>query len=274
MIAFVGSVFSPYYAWSGWRDPYRHCAVNVALYGARGARWAMTERGRDRVRRSRDVLAIGPSSLQWRDGALIIRLDEISAPIPKRIRGEIVVTPQAISRTDYTLEAQGRHIWRPIAPIARAAVDLDAPDLRWRGHAYLDTNAGDEPLEKAFSYWTWSRARLPDGAAIFYDAQRRRDAPLSLALRFDAAGGATMLEAPPVAALPETKWRVPRRTRAEDGAAQVRRTLEDTPFYSRSLISTRFDGAPLDWVHESLSLDRFAHPLVRLMLPFRMPRRA
>jgi carotenoid 1,2-hydratase len=233
----------------------------------------MTERGRDSLRRSRDVLAIGPSSLQWRDGALVIRVDEVSAPIPRPILGEIVIQPQAINGRAFSLDMQGRHFWRPIAPLARATVDLTAPDLRWRGHAYLDTNSGDEPLERAFSSWTWSRARLNDGAAIFYDADRRRDAPLSLALRFDAAGEVAALDPPPVAVLPNTKWAVPRRTRAEDGAAQVLQNLEDTPFYSRSLISGRFDGAPVEWVHESLSLDRFANPIVRLMLPFRMPRR-
>ena len=58
------------------------------------------------------------------------------------------------------------------------------------------------------------------------------------------------------------------------GDAHVRRTLEDTPFYARSVVSARFADASHDWVHESLSLDRFANPLVRLMLPFRMPRRA
>ena len=274
IIAFIGSVFSPYYAWSNWADPFRHCAVNVALYGPRGARWAMTERGRASLRRSHDMLAIGPSSLHWRDGALVIRINEIAAPIPRPIRGEIVIDPQAINRRAFTLEATGAHQWRPIAPVAHAAVKLESPDLRWRGHAYIDTNAGEEPLEKAFSSWTWSRARLGDGAAIYYDADRRREPPLALALRVNAAGEVAEEESPPVAPLPKTKWRLSRRTRAPDGAARVMRDLEDTPFYSRSLITSRFDGAPAEWVHESLSLDRFAHPIVRLMLPFRMPRRA
>jgi carotenoid 1,2-hydratase len=274
VIAFIGSVFSPYYAWSGWADPYRHCAVNVALYGPRGARWAMTERGRDRLRRSRDVLAIGPSSLEWRNGALVIRVDEIAAPIPRRIRGNIVIQPQAINLREFTLESQGCHVWRPIAPIARASVELETPNIHWRGHAYFDTNGGDEPLEKAFSYWTWSRSRLGSGAAIFYDAERRRAAPLSWALRFNAAGEVTTLEPPPVATLPTTKWFISRRTHADDSVARVCRSLEDTPFYARSLISSRFDGSPVEWVHETLSLKRFAHPVVRLMLPFRMPRRA
>ena len=41
IIAFIGSVFSPYYAWSGRTDPYNHCAINLALYGPRSSRWAM-----------------------------------------------------------------------------------------------------------------------------------------------------------------------------------------------------------------------------------------
>jgi carotenoid 1,2-hydratase len=47
LIAFIGSVFSPYYAWArrrGGGDPEHHCALNVALYGAGGKRWALTER--------------------------------------------------------------------------------------------------------------------------------------------------------------------------------------------------------------------------------------
>ena len=50
------------------------------------------------------------------------------------------------------------------------------------------------------------------------------------------------------------------------------RTFEDTPFYSRSLVAHTVFGEPVESMHESLSLDRFANPVVRLMLPFRMPR--
>ncbi|WP_018406819.1 hypothetical protein [Methylocystis rosea] len=274
VIAFIGSVFSPYYAWSGWADPFNHCAVNVALYGPRGARWAMTERGRKSLKRTRDVLLIGPSSLEWRDGALTIRVNEIAAPLPKPIRGEIVVKPLAINTKEFSLESKGNHIWRPIAPVARVSLDLDAPDLRWKGHGYFDTNAGDEPLERAFAFWTWSRANIGDDAAILYDAERRREAPLSLALRFSASGEMETLDPPPLAPLPLTKWRVQRRTRADDGVAQALRSFEDAPFYSRSLVAAKFRGETIHWVNESLSLDRFANPLIRLMLPFRMPRRA
>ncbi len=50
LIAFVGSVFSPYYAWSGRADPLDHTALNVALYARRGGRWTLTERGRGDLR--------------------------------------------------------------------------------------------------------------------------------------------------------------------------------------------------------------------------------
>ena len=53
----------------------------------------------------------------------------------------------------------------------------------------------------------------------------------------------------------------------------MRETLEDGPFYSRSLIDTWHAGQPLHEVHESLSLTRFASRWVQVLLPVRMPRR-
>ena len=49
-------------------------------------------------------------------------------------------------------------------------------------------------------------------------------------------------------------------------------TYEDTPFYARSLLASTLGGEPVRAMHESLSLDRFRNPMVRLMLPFRIPR--
>ena len=74
-------------------------------------------------------------------------------------------------------------------------------------------------------------------------------------------------------ALPRTRWRLARTTRADEGRASAVRSFEDTPFYSRGLVAHTLFGEHVESMHESLSLDRFANPLVRLMLPFRMPRR-
>lgn len=277
IIAFIGSVFSPYYAWArrrGRGDPENFCALNVALYGPRGKRWAMTERGRGRLHRTATSLSIGPSSVAWDKDGLTIEIDETAAPLPLPIRGTVRLCPSALPDYTATLDADGCHRWRPIAPVARVEVSLRHPNLRWFGSGYLDSNDGDAPLESDFVAWDWSRAHARGTAAILYDGQRRYGDSFSLALAFDADGRHRSIEAPPNAALPTTLWRVPRGTRVDQGcAARVLRTLEDTPFYARSLLATHLLGEPMPAVHESLSLDRFRAPWVQMLLPFRMPRR-
>ena len=276
LIAFVGSVFSPYYAWArrrGAADPMNHCAFNVALYGARGGRWAMTERGRSAVQRNSSSLAIGGSCMRWTGATLEIRIDEICAPLPRRVRGTIRVTPRALCERNFDLDGAGRHRWSPLAPSARIDVQLDEPARNWQGSAYLDSNAGDEPLEDGFASWTWSRAHVPDGTVVLYDVVPRNSPPRTLALKFDHGGGAQDIEPPSPVALDPSGWRVQRHTRADDGfRARVSRTLEDAPFYSRSLIHTHLLGVPAAAIHESLSLDRFRSRWVQCLLPFRMPR--
>jgi carotenoid 1,2-hydratase len=275
LIAFVGSVFSPYYAWArrrGAAPAAEHCAVNVALYGPRG-RWAMTERGAARIARSDASLTIGPSSLHWDGAALEIALDERCAPLPKRIRGRIRLLPSSLGDRSFFLDDAGMHRWTPFAPRARIEVNLEQPGLDWRGDAYLDSNDGDGPLEETFRSWTWSRANLRDGTLVLYDTVPRTSAPRSWALQFDAAGAARRLALPPPVELDTTGWRVGRRTRADAGAAaRVIATFEDGPFYARSLLETRLYGETAQAIHESLSLDRFRAPWVQCLLPFRMPR--
>ncbi|EJW12819.1 Hydroxyneurosporene dehydrogenase [Rhodovulum sp. PH10] len=286
IIAFVGSVFSPYYAWARKRaaapsavDPHDFCSLNVALYGD-CRRWAMTERDRGALSRDASSLAIGPSALAWDGTTLTIEIDETATPLPSRLRGTVRVRPAGLTGKSFALDGAGLHRWRPIAPCSDVEVDLARPGLSWRGHGYLDSNIGDEPVESAFVRWDWSRAALPDGsAAVLYHAIRRgadggEGAETGLALKFDRSGAVTEFDAPPPVMLPASAWRVPRETRADPGTAvTIVDTLEDTPFYARSLITGTLGGEPVTAVHESLSLDRFAAPWVQAMLPFRMPRR-
>ena len=269
-------MFSPYYAWArrrGAARPENHVALNVALYGPR-ARWAMTERGTAALARGPDWFVVGPSSLVWDGTALRIAIDEVAVPLPQRLRGAVRVFPVALASHAETLDAAGRHRWRPIAPVSRVEVAMERPELAWTGHAYWDANAGEEPLEDGFASWTWSRAPVGTGAVVLYDAIRRDGSAVSLALRIGADGRVAPAEAPPEAALPGTLWRVPRRTRADAGTApRVLATLEDAPFYARSTLATRLFGEHTTAVHESLSLDRFRTRWVKLLLPFRMPRR-
>ncbi|MFH6784757.1 MULTISPECIES: carotenoid 1,2-hydratase [Methylobacterium] len=271
VIAFLGSVFSPYYAWSRHKDPIDHSAVNVVLYGKPKA-WAMTERRRGSVSRDATSLSIGPSAMHWDGTVLTIRVDEVTTPLPSRLSGTIRVRPSGITPGPFTLDAEGRHRWWPLAPSSRIEVALDRPSLRWSGHAYFDTNDGDVALEDSFRSWTWSRSTLKRGAAILYDVLRRDGSRQDLSLRFDPDGTPQPIEPPVPAALPPTLWRLRRATRSDDGQAAMLRRFEDAPFYSRSLLSARICGEAVQPVHEALDLDRFGNPLVQAMLPFRMPR--
>lgn len=275
MIAFIGSVFSPYYAWSGRGDPLDHCAINVALYRPRAGRWAMTERGRGKVNQSADHFAVGASCLSFDGRRLTIDIDDRCAPIPHKIRGRITAEIPHFTGQAFSLDDAARHRWRPLNPSVDVAIDFDAPNLSWTGHGYLDSNDGDEPLETGFRAWDWSRLALPNGeAAILYNTQPREGAPVNLALHFAADGSCQPFESPPRAALKPTPiWRIPRETRAGAGAdPQIVRTFEDTPFYSRSMIRSQMMGHACTGFHESLAGDRLATRWVKCLLPFRMPR--
>lgn len=233
----------------------------------------MTERRRTQVQRHEQQLIIGPSALRWEDGRLQIKLDEVCTPIPRRVRGIISITPQSFTKRRFALDAAGRHVWQPIAPRAKITVSLDRPSLNWAGTAYLDSNLGAEPLGNTFRNWTWSRAHLSKDTAIFYDATERDGRETTLALRINPQGDVSIVEPPSKTRLPATGWRMPREARSDIGSVRVRKTLEDTPFYARSLLELEVCGESAEVFHESLSLDRFGSKIVQAMLPFRMPRR-
>jgi carotenoid 1,2-hydratase len=108
---------------------------------------------------------------------------------------------------------------------------------------------------------------------VVYDVRQKQGADRVIARRFLADGRSEDFEAPPRQTLPRTRWRIPRAMRSEPGEpARVEQTLEDTPFYSRSLLSSQLLGERVTSVHESLSVPRVASRTVQLMLPWRMPR--
>lgn len=274
VIAFIGSVFSPYYAWSGRKDPYDHIAINVALYGPK-ARWAMTERGKGALDDGPDHFSVGPSALHWEGDTLVIDVNEVTVPLPSRLKGQIRFTPDVGQPTPFALDTSARHHWWPYAPFGRIEAEFDKPGLSWRGHGYADTNTGTTALEADFSGWTWSRASTDDGAVIFYEPQERSGAHQIIAIHVDATGNVTTIDVPPRVDLKKGFWGVARDTRSEDpGKTRITETFVDAPFYTRDALQMVLGGKPCPAVHESLNLDRFASPIVKLMLPFKMPRRA
>jgi carotenoid 1,2-hydratase len=184
------------------------------------------------------------------------------------------VHPTGLCNFSTALDAAGRHRWGPIAPCARVEVDLAVPGLRWQGNAYLDSNEGDEPVERAFTRWDWLRAPQPDGrCAVLYDVQPRQGEARLIGASFSADGQVEPLNTAHRQRLPATRWwRVDRRVPLDGGGAVVQRTLEDTPFYARSLLRLPLGGVHVDAVHETLDVQRLTHGAVQRMLPFRMPR--
>ncbi|MDB4234885.1 carotenoid 1,2-hydratase [bacterium] len=274
VIGFIGSVFSPWYHWSGRGNPADNCCINVATYGP-GGRFTMTDRGEAALQATPDMLRVGPSSMYWNGTELVIDIDEISSPpIISRVRGQITITPDAVTNVELPLTPDGAHVWRPFAPSSRIKVDLEAKGWQWSGHGYFDANFGTRPLEKDFSYWTWGRYPTRDGATCFYDADRRDGTSLDAAIAFDREGQAKLTEAPARTPFKRTLWALRRETRADAGTTprQIKAML-DAPFYSRSVVETVVNGEKVQGVHEALDLDRYKQPLLKPMLAVRVPRR-
>lgn len=275
IIGFIGSVFSPWYAWSGRRRPENHVCLNVATYGP-GGRFSMTDRGVDALRQSRNQLTIGPSSMRWMGERLVINVDERgAAPFFGQLRGRITLLPSAVTSVELPLCPDGGHVWRPFAPVSRIEVDLEAAGWQWEGHGYFDANFGTRALEHDFSTWTWGRFPTGGGSTCFYEARRRDGTDLSVAARFAEDGSVETIIAPPPASLARTCWALARGTRADAGyrPKQVKAML-DAPFYCRSAVRTMIDGIETTGVHEALDLDRFRSPLLKPMIALRVPRRA
>ncbi|SIS56058.1 carotenoid 1,2-hydratase [Phaeovulum vinaykumarii] len=274
VIGFIGSVFSPWYRWSGRKNPEDHCCINVATYGRNG-RFTMTDRGRAALRQSEDELRVGPSRMYWTGRQLIVEVEEISAmPHVSRVRGTITLTPSALTNVELALTPSGSHVWRPFAPTAEIEVNLTQGHV-WKGHGYFDANFGTAALEDDFHFWTWGRFPTARGATVYYDGVRADDSTFALGIEVDRDGSVRMIdELPPQAHFARSGWFVRRDTRA-DGGFRPRQVLSmlDAPFYSRALVETQIGTERTVGVHEALDLRRFASPLLKPMIAVRVPRR-
>jgi carotenoid 1,2-hydratase len=274
VIAMLGNAFSPRWARARAQDATAQSldfsAMNVALRSGGSSRWALTERGRASVSRGADHVSIGSSTITHENGSIIARIDERTAPWRERVRGTIRLVPLASSELVVDLDPRGLHTWSPRIPIASLEVDFEEPRVRFRGTGYLDMNQGAAPLEDTFASWSWSRVSDGRQVAVAYDVALRDGA--RRARSFAGSCGHDLVPArhDGVVELPATRFGLSRTARGETDAISLVRTLEDGPFYARSVLRTTLDGSRAVGMHETVSLDRFRSAWVRFLVPFRM----
>lgn len=288
IIAFIGSVFSPYYKRARKTravDPLQHCSVNVVLYGKKNY-WCMTERHRDDVQVESNHIAIGPSSLSYsatneNSGKLTIDVNEWTVPLPQRVKGQIVVDVQLQHDAQFNLDKKNCHQWWPAGPNSSISVNLEHPHKRWQGNAYVDMNQGKQPIENDLRYWSWSRFRLPSGTHIQYDVFNNKietdtasnaDPDKAISIHVANNGMVQQIEPSTLYSLDRTAWRMNRHARSDDSCPKITHVLENTPFYTRSAIRSSVGRSWVTGINESVSLAHFKKPIVQAMLRFRMPR--
>jgi carotenoid 1,2-hydratase len=252
----------------------------------------MTERSQYSVGRDQSNFVLGPSKLKWINDCLEIDLDEWSLPLPQKVTGKIRVYPKGLSSKLWSLDPAGEHTWGPIATQGRIEVELNEPQLAWKGHAYFDQNEGRSPINAKdcpFNEWDWSRALLKDGSTVVtYDVRNKVAADdRLLGLHFSACSASVQeIALSERHNLKRTAWGLRRSIRAPKSEIALKKslianstagpvvvkTLEDTPFYSRNIVQADCLGESVQTMHETLQVNRLASYLTQGMLPFKMPR--
>ena len=138
---------------------------------------------------------------------------------------------------------------------------MEQPALSWQGTAYVDSNFGVAPIENGFTSWNWCRGHTPEGhCEIHYDAQLRSGEDKRVSLLIDETGDVQRTASPALQQLKKGPiWRIARPARLPVSTQASLKTLEDTPFYTRSQLHV----SDRQFMHESLDLTRFCQPLVQ-----------
>ncbi len=264
-IFMVGSLFSPRYAVAARRGgrPGEHCAVNFALYH-RGARrcWVLTEYpGLERASARR--LRIGGSWLSYEQGRVRMEVEERTAPWGRPVRARLELEPRTGAGEEVELVAGLPHWWQPVAPRARAWLEVETEGVAAEGLGYHDMNHGAELLGARLRGWHWARTHGARETVVDYVLPEE-------VVRVTVGAEGVRCERERGAEGPRTEltgWglRVPRQLRAGNQVVGSARLLESSPFYAR--VAARAQG--LEALGEVADFQRFHSPWIRWMAHFR-----
>ncbi len=286
-IFFVGSVFSPTYADRIARGVARasteHVAVNFALV-RRGAFpvWVFSEYDATRLSQGEGSLTIAGSSLtRSRDGSVHVSIDDVRVARGTPVRATLDVKMLEAPIGDARGIALGseRHRWRCHSPRTRVEVSVPTHGVHFVGTGYHDENWGDEPPHAGLRSWSWGRVHAPLRTRVFFDVN-----PLvgpRKHFEFDTKSGAREeFRAPAQFSRSLGGWLLPVPREMDAGKSEsgnrvvVRnaRSLERAPFYHRFLANFDFGRgeAPARGIAEHVDFQRFAHPIVRRMVAYRI----
>lgn len=224
-IFMIGSLFSARYAARARQgaEPRQHAAVNFALY-ERGVRraWVLSEY--PDVSADARTLRIGGSSLCYL-GARGLRIDvaERTAPWGRPFEAHLTLEAEGPSVEPLELVSGLSHRWHPIAPMAKARLEVPSLGLSTEARAYHDGNHGRAPLGSDLRGWDWSRSCEAGRTVITYHPW---DSAEALHVTVTAGEAHVRRAAKPAGPRERTAWGL-------DVPKGPSRLLESSPFYAR-----------------------------------------
>ena len=258
-------------------DPQHHCALNVALYGAGGHRWAMTERGRGSLQprpppRSPSARARSPGTASALAGPH--RRGDGPPPVAAPRHGPPPPRRRHRARAS-TLDGRGRHRWWPIAPLARVEVALERRPCAGPAPATSTPTAATSRWRRASPAGTGAaRPLAPEAPPSSTTCERRDGSGSPSPCAADPAGTRRASSTPPPRAAlpPHAAGGCRRRTRAMPATAPPSRRPWRTPRSTPARCSHAPPGRARHGRAREPLPRPLPRPLVQLMLPFRMPR--
>lgn len=281
-IYFVGGVFSAHYAdrlaAGQAASPFEHPMINLALYDRqKQVAWVFSEYPQDELvvaHPDLDVRIAGSRVHRQADGSYEITVEDDDFVAGKRITLRASFRPIAppLELNAPSLDERGRHFWGSPAPSCEVHVECPSVGWDWKGHGYHDVNHGKEPLHSGFLHWSWGRANVTGKTQVFYDAvdiEGRRSRRIHSDGVWLGEDGNDTLDR----SLSPWLLNVPTRWRAPGLKVDEKRRWESSPFYARGVSTFESPSGQAEGVSEHVDLQRFASPVVRWMLRYRIYRR-
>jgi carotenoid 1,2-hydratase len=175
------------------------------------------------------------------------------------------------------------HDWSPLLGPAEgeASLSLSGEDFSLQGRAYHDRNGGVVPLwDLDIDRWLWGRVAIPKAELLYYLLWPKApgEAPTALCLLIDEQGTTRSLPARVRVLGERATWtgsRLPKRIELDTAegvfAVDFRHTLDNGPFYTRSLIEASLpDGRRGGGFGEGVFPARVDLPLHRPLVKMRV----